>query len=104
VPVAREEQQKTGKRPPIVMKVDVEGAEYILMPALILSGALCRIDLIFVEWHGDGKRRVIPGSANATKEEMMHAFQSMRVAYPACDVEFNDLDDESYADGTTIPL
>jgi hypothetical protein len=62
------------------MKLDVEGAEYIVMPALILSGALCHIDLIFAEWH-EGMTN--PGSAKITKEDTSHAFKSMRVAHPA---------------------
>jgi hypothetical protein len=86
------------------MKLDIEGAEYTVMPAMIISGALCHIDLVFAEWHGDGMRRAIPGSANLTKGEMIDAFESMRVTYPACKVQFIDLDDESYVDGTAVPF
>ena len=37
--------------PSVVMKMDVEGYEYELLPSLILSGALCGIDFIVIEWH-----------------------------------------------------
>jgi FkbM family methyltransferase len=36
---------------PVLMKLDVEGSEYSLLPRLLLSGALCRVDYLFVEWH-----------------------------------------------------
>ena len=36
---------------PVCLKLDVEGAEYSLLPPLLLSGALCRVDYLFVEWH-----------------------------------------------------
>lgn len=103
VPVARLEKERTGKTPPIVMKLDIEGAEYTVLPALIVSGALCHIDLIFAEWH-DHMRGVIPGSANLTKGEIIHAFESMQATNPTCKLMFSDLDDESYVDGTSIPL
>ena len=35
----------------IVMKLDVEGAEREILPHLVLSGALCSIDLAFMELH-----------------------------------------------------
>jgi FkbM family methyltransferase len=104
VPVVRYEHEKTGRLPPVVMKMDIEGAEYTLFPAMVVSGALCRIDLIFAEWHRDSMRRVIPGSVNLTKDEMIHAFESMRITHPSCKIVYTELDDESYVDGTSIPL
>lgn len=38
----------------IVLKVDVEGAEYVLLPHLIAQGLIHRFSRILVEWH-DGK-------------------------------------------------
>lgn len=37
----------------IVLKVDVEGAEYVLLPHLIRSGLIDRFSRILVEWHDD---------------------------------------------------
>jgi len=34
-----------------VMKMDVEGSEFVLMKALIKSGMVARLDKLFVEWH-----------------------------------------------------
>ena len=42
------EQQKGGK---LLMKLDVEGTEYTLLPHLALKKHLCSIDLLFIEWH-----------------------------------------------------
>lgn len=103
VPTVQAQKQKTGKAPPIVMKLDVEGAEFMVLPAMIVNGALCHIDLLFAEWHDYAKGR-IPGSTNLTRLEMLQAFQAMRVTHQECKVQFSDLDDESYVDGTSIPL
>ena len=36
----------------VVMKLDIEGAEFTVFPQLVLSGVLCKyIDFAFVEWH-----------------------------------------------------
>ena len=35
----------------VVLKLDVEGAEYTLLPRLLMSGLLCRVHFLQVEWH-----------------------------------------------------
>ena len=35
----------------IVLKIDIEGAEYKVLPALVKSGMVCMVDLLLVEWH-----------------------------------------------------
>ena len=35
----------------VLVKLDVEGAEYSLLPHLLVSGALCLVDYLHVEWH-----------------------------------------------------
>jgi len=35
----------------MVMKMDVEGAEYVLLPHLIEQGVMDRVSLLLVEWH-----------------------------------------------------
>lgn len=37
----------------VVLKMDVEGAEYELIPHLIETGAIERVRLLLIEWHGD---------------------------------------------------
>jgi hypothetical protein len=104
VPHVRAGRRKTGKKPPIVMKMDIEGAEYVVIPAMMVSGALCHIDLIFAEWHEGGMRLAMQQRSNLTSQEMLSAFEGLRVANHDCKVEFSHLDDESYVDGTAIPL
>jgi len=36
---------------PILLKLDVEAAEYDLLPRLIITGALCRCTFLLIEWH-----------------------------------------------------
>jgi FkbM family methyltransferase len=43
---------RTLPRVPTVLKMDVEGAEYKLLPHLRANGVDALIDLILVEWHG----------------------------------------------------
>lgn len=35
----------------VFVKVDVEVAEFTLLPHLLTHGALCNVDLMFIEWH-----------------------------------------------------
>ena len=51
------------------LKLDVEGAEFELLPWLLLQGALCRVGYLLVEWHlliVSGPTSVSPHSACAT--------------------------------------
>lgn len=70
LPIVRAQKQKTGKAPPVVMEIDIEGAEFVVMPALMVSGALCHVDLVFAEWHGDRMRLAMPGRSNLTARQM----------------------------------
>ena len=45
------------------MKMDIEGSELEVMTDLLLSGALSRVDLIFVEWH--------PSLSDRSRKDMM---------------------------------
>ena len=36
---------------PVILKLDVEAAEYDLLPRLLITGALCRCTFLLVEWH-----------------------------------------------------
>lgn len=38
----------------IVMKMDIESAEYVVLPHLMASGVLCSIDFLRMEWHLNG--------------------------------------------------
>jgi hypothetical protein len=76
----------------IVMKLDVEGAEYELLPRLLATGALCAMDLVFLEEHPSSR-------APAQKALFEHAKALLLVhdhAQTGCRVRLSLLDDESY--------
>jgi len=105
VPIVRDVKQRTGKAPPVMMKLDIEGAEFVVMPALMVSGALCHVDLVFAEWHDDRMRLAMPGRSNMSASEMHEAFEGLRsTTNNECKVKFMELDDETYVDGTAIPF
>ncbi|CAA3018381.1 PREDICTED: uncharacterized protein LOC104426933 [Olea europaea subsp. europaea] len=45
----------------VVMKMDVEGTEFNLIPRLIETGAICLIDEIFLECHYNRWQKCCPG-------------------------------------------
>jgi hypothetical protein len=104
LPIIAEEEERTGKALKILMKMDIEGAEYTVFPALALSGGLCRIDRIFLEWHSELHRLRIPGHIKMKRDEMLLAFENFKSTFPSCKVSISDLDDETYLDGTSIPF
>jgi len=38
--------------PAVLMKMDIEGSEFEVLPKMLYTGALCNITAGFVEWHG----------------------------------------------------
>ena len=86
--------------PSVVMKLDIEGAEYDVLPELIASRALCLVDYVYAEIH--------PRIFNISKADSAAWFRTlqanitaMRAAAQArgrpCPVELTQLDDETYA-------
>uniref|UniRef100_A0A0R0F845 Methyltransferase type 11 domain-containing protein n=1 Tax=Glycine max TaxID=3847 RepID=A0A0R0F845_SOYBN len=53
------------KRDFVVVKMDVEGTEFHLIPRLIQTGAICLIDELFLECHYNRWQRCCPGQRNA---------------------------------------
>ena len=104
-PLVKQIQREIVVRPPIGMKIDAEGAEYALLPALITNGGLCDLNMIYLEPHGVLMRDASAVAVNMTIAAMEKAFDSMRKANPRCTVNYTHLDDESYlyAD-TQVPL
>lgn len=84
----------------VVVKLDVEGHEYILLPHLIASGALCRVNLVFYEFHS-GQRFVKDPKERAAKVEQERAMLEQidglkRTWGRGCVTEALSLDDETY--------
>ncbi|XP_027337867.1 uncharacterized protein LOC113851551 [Abrus precatorius] len=66
----------------VVVKMDVEGTEFHLIPKLIQTGAICLIDELFLECHYNRWQRCCPGQRSAkyqkTYSECMDLFTSLR--------------------------
>ncbi len=72
----------------ILMKMDVEGSEFELLTQLVMKGAACDLDLIFVETH--------PKLASGHRMETYKHASALIGNVPGCKVQLNELDDESY--------
>jgi hypothetical protein len=104
-PLVAQVHQETGTRPPVGMKLDVEGEEYALLPGLITSGALCDLDMIYLEEHKEEFRSEAGVAVNMTIAAMEEAFMHMRKANPRCNIRYTHLDDETYLHANTeVPL
>jgi hypothetical protein len=93
--------------PPIVlMKMDIEGSEHQLLPHLIITGALCKIDTIFYEDHpiggvvvrGNNNEELGDGTFTAFFEAFARDYDPS-----TCPTKFANVDNESYG-STDFPL
>ena len=110
----------TSVDPKVIMKFDIEGMEYAVIPDLMFSGTLCQtVDYIFGEFHdsdwmnvdfpphektGRGGLHLISTSEKIIfRDNLLKAFNSLRS--PECKtVEIHLEDDESYLhDGMPLP-
>ncbi|KAG0453545.1 hypothetical protein HPP92_024849 [Vanilla planifolia] len=66
----------------VVMKMDVEGTEFDLIPRLFETGAICLIDELFLECHYNRWQRCCPGKRSPkyqnTYGQCIHLFSSLR--------------------------
>ncbi|KAJ0234969.1 hypothetical protein HA466_0270690 [Hirschfeldia incana] len=66
----------------VVMKMDVEGTEFDLIPRLIKTGAICLIDELFLECHYNRWQRCCPGERSQkyskTYKQCLELFTSLR--------------------------
>ena len=66
----------------VVMKMDVEGTEFDLIPKLFETGAICLIDEIFLECHYNRWQRCCPGQRSSkyekTYDQCLELFNSLR--------------------------
>ena len=98
--------------PKIVMKLDIEGSEYVTLPDLISSGVLCQLDFVFMEFHSgiapfDG---YFPGlDVPLGNKQHARAFETglvdtVKSFSRTCKVRLIRMDDESYLwDGAPLP-
>ncbi|KAL5995170.1 hypothetical protein ACLOJK_025228 [Asimina triloba] len=66
----------------VVMKMDVEGTEFDLIPRLLETGAICLIDELFLECHYNRWQRCCPGQRSPkyekTYSQCLELFSSLR--------------------------
>ncbi|XP_031103302.1 uncharacterized protein LOC116006921 [Ipomoea triloba] len=66
----------------VVMKMDVEGTEFDLIPRLFETGAICLIDELFLECHYNRWQKCCPGERSSkyekTYDQCMDVFTSLR--------------------------
>ena len=75
----------------VVMKLDIEGSEHNVLPRLMLSGAFCKIDLLFLEthdWSYSPEQRTVVNVAKGLSPSFTSA--------AGCNTQVEYLDDESY--------
>lgn len=95
--------------PKVVMKMDVEGTEFVLLPDLIFSGKICSVDFVFGEFHEGAAPLEFPGQdfslgdveqTTQLRTSLLDVIRSPR----NCRTVFSLGDDESYLhDGIPLP-
>lgn len=80
----------------VVMKMDVEGWEFELIPPLILGGSICAVNFAFTEFHKETRPKACPSN-------FLESVNWMITTTPNCPTKFLSLDDESYG-STHFPL
>lgn len=92
------------KQPSIVMKMDIEGAEYRAIPQLIKTGMICHLDLVFIEWHRPNKKKYLHYLPRASAQQIESNLRRAILQCPQPPV-VSSLDDESYwMDGKPLHL
>ena len=91
-------QSISGKQIPVLMKMDIEGAEYGVLEKMSTNGQLCKVSASFIEWHPHMALKGI----NATK---INQFVKLFGEINQCNARIISLDDESYQTNMTdIPF
>jgi FkbM family methyltransferase len=80
----------------IVVKMDIEGSEWFLIPYLLHNGALCGIDKIFLELH-KGMVKNVPD-----RRAFQISLQWIFSAISGCKTMIMNMDDESYGTGEDL--
>ena len=63
----------------LMVKLDVEGAEYTLLPQLIATGALCRVRHLLIEWH----LNALPAAKRLSGVGLRESYKSILRACPS---------------------
>jgi hypothetical protein len=84
------------------MKMDIEGAEWTVLPDMITSGALCdSVDFLFGEFHNNFNNWTLYNGFYVPLKAGIH---NILEASSHCKTKFEELDDEVYLnDGMPLP-
>jgi FkbM family methyltransferase len=101
--------EKDNKKGRVLCKMDIEGEEYNLLPALISSGLICLIDTISVEYHLSRAPNFRSGFLQLYKRAELAEFQSNVSHYidkysprRPCHTVVKRSDDELYHDDSLL--
>jgi len=92
--------------PHVLMKMDIEGSEYTVLPKLLAKGLLCRgvIDTLFIEFHKKSQgTEVVPDVRETFRRLETELYNTSRCG-PRGITKLSKLDDESFHhDGKPLP-
>jgi hypothetical protein len=87
----------------VVMKLDVEGSELDLLPDLLLRGALCEVDTLYLELHArhflagpSAVRQRYAALVQFVKTGLQAGRQASKALDTDCALKVSELDDETY--------
>lgn len=87
---------RSNVKPTMLMKLDVEGGEYELLPHLLMHRSLCPFDLIFLEWHNTDTRA-------AERNQLLESLEDS-TSVRGCGAVVSSIDDETFLyDGMPFP-
>lgn len=78
----------------LVAKMDIEGAEYTVLPHMLAHGSLCHFTELIMEWHS----RFFPNATSDILDTEKNVLWATKLA-PHCNFKFIEVDDNTYADG-----
>lgn len=93
-----------GSSPQLLMKLDIEGSEYSVLPRLYESRTICLFNAVFIEFHAVSAAVLATvGAVNA--ETFVQRLESNLSTTPGCErTRIIHLDDETYEhDGVSWP-
>ena len=105
----------TDHHPRVLVKMDIEGSEFAVVPQVMMSGSLCRVvDYISVEWHArfaplrlHPKQRLDLGTQGGATSvtSLLQAAMADGGRAAGCLTDVFEVDDESYLhDGMPLPV
>lgn len=89
--------RSANKATKIVMKMDIEGSEFVVLPAMLKSGVLCKgsgVDALYVEWHPWAVQNQT--ASFLTPDEVKTQIGQQTACDPTVVI---DMDDETYIHG-----